>query len=249
MADGESNLSEIYSRIIITAKLEELPEESRKVVEEFQRALQERWKAFEEELKATEEEMQALLSCFKKDQQGGVTQIQGGILPSIECKSIKIPEVRLNITPPPITSSTLSSEEVAHMVDQDVSASLANRLQKIIDGSIDNGLESVLDRKVHSTMLRVNDETGKKQIEFAEPNAMPIKPSFFYNNSNDSRNYSNSAEIGSILVHPTKWGLVVQQLRLHLAEVPMLIRPQISSRIHPLLKTHHSILLSMFTNN
>jgi hypothetical protein len=80
-------------------------------------------------LKATEEkEIQALPSCFKKDQQGGVTQIQGAVLPSVECKSIKIPKVKLNITPPPITSSALSGEEVTHMVDQVVSASLANRL-------------------------------------------------------------------------------------------------------------------------
>jgi hypothetical protein len=50
-------------------------------------------------------------------------------------------------------------------------------------------------------------------------------------------------------VHPTKWGLVVQQLQLHLAEVSMFIRPLISSRINPLLRTHHGILLSMFTNN
>jgi Sec-independent protein translocase protein TatA len=47
MADGKGNLSDIDSRNIITTKLEELPEESRKTVEEFQRALQERRKAFE----------------------------------------------------------------------------------------------------------------------------------------------------------------------------------------------------------
>jgi hypothetical protein len=106
--------------------------------------------------------MQALLSCFKKDWQGGVTQIQGVIFPSVECKSIKIPKVILNITLPPVTSSVFSSEEVAHMVDQAVSASLANRLQKIIDGSIDNRLESAIDSNVHSAMLGVNDETAKK---------------------------------------------------------------------------------------
>jgi hypothetical protein len=60
------------------------------------------------------------------------------IVPSIERRSIEILEVTLNITPPPVISSALSSEEVAHMVDQVVSASLANRLQKIIDGSIDS---------------------------------------------------------------------------------------------------------------
>jgi hypothetical protein len=91
-------------------------------------------------------------------------QIQGVILPSIECKSIKIPEVKLNIILPPITSSTLSGEEVAHMVDQAVSTSLANRLQKIIDGSIDCRLESALDSKISSTMLRVNDETAKNKL-------------------------------------------------------------------------------------
>jgi hypothetical protein len=115
MADGKVNLSKIDSRNIIIAKPDELLEESRK--------------AFEEELKATEEkEMQALLSCFKKDQQGGVMQIQGVVFPSIECKSIKIPKVKLNITSPPVTSFALSGEEVVHMVDQAISASLANRL-------------------------------------------------------------------------------------------------------------------------
>jgi CHAD domain-containing protein len=117
MADVKGNMSEIDSTNIIMAKLEELPKESRKAVEEFQRALKERRKAFEEKLKVAEEkEMQALLSCFKKDRQGGVTQIQGAILPSIECKSIKTPKVKLNIIPPPVTSSALSGEEVAHMV-------------------------------------------------------------------------------------------------------------------------------------
>jgi hypothetical protein len=110
-----------------------LPKESRKAVEEFQEALHERRKDFKEE-----KEMQALLSCFKKDQQSGVTQIQGDILPSVESMSIKIPEVTLNITPPPVTSSALSGEEVTHIVDQVIIASLANRLQKIIDGSIDS---------------------------------------------------------------------------------------------------------------
>jgi hypothetical protein len=122
--------------------------------------------------------MQALLSCFKKDQQGGVTQIQGTTLPFIECKPIMIPEVKLDITPPPVTSSALSGEDVAHMVDQVFSASLANRLQKIIDGSIDSRLECALDSKVCSTMLRVSDETTKNNLNFVEPSATPIKPSF-----------------------------------------------------------------------
>jgi hypothetical protein len=103
MADGKGNLSEIDSRNIIMVKPEDLSEESQKVVEEFQRALQERRKVFEEELNAAEEnEMQALLSCFRKDRQGGVMQIQGDDLPSVECKSIEIPEVKLNITHLPL---------------------------------------------------------------------------------------------------------------------------------------------------
>jgi 23S rRNA maturation-related 3'-5' exoribonuclease YhaM len=145
MADGKDNLSEIDYRNIIMAKSEELPEESRKAVKEFQRALQERMKVFDEELKAIKEkEMQALLSLFKEDRQGGVTQIQGVILPFVECKSIKIPKVKLNITPPPVTSSALSGEEVTHMVDRAVSASLTNILEKMIDGSIDSRLGSSL---------------------------------------------------------------------------------------------------------
>jgi flagellar motor component MotA len=160
--DGKVNLSNIDSRII-TAKPEELLEESRKVVEEFQMALQECMKAFEEKLKAAEEkEMQALLSCFKKDRQGGVTQIQGVVLPSVKCKSIKIAEVKLNITSSPVSTSALSDKDVAHMVDQVVSASLANRLQTIIDGSVDSRLETALDSKVRSTMLHVNDKIAKK---------------------------------------------------------------------------------------
>jgi hypothetical protein len=46
----------------------------------------------------------------------------------------------------------------------------------------------------------------KKQIEFAEPTATPIKPSFFCNNSQDSHKYSNSAEISSILGAPNQVG-------------------------------------------
>jgi hypothetical protein len=65
-----------------------------------------------------------------------MTQSQGAVLPPIERKSVKIHEVKLNITPPPVISSALSGEEVTHMVDQVVSASLANRLQKMIDGSV-----------------------------------------------------------------------------------------------------------------
>jgi hypothetical protein len=158
MADDKGNLFTIDSKNIITTK----SEESRKAVEEFQRALQKCRKAFKEELKVTEEKEMQVLSCFKKDRQGGVMQIQGAVLPSVECKSIKIPEVKLNITPSLITSSVLSSEEVAHMVDQANSASLVNRLQKIIDVSIDSRLESALDSTVRSAMLRVNDETAKK---------------------------------------------------------------------------------------
>jgi hypothetical protein len=83
---------------------------------------------------------------------------------------------------------------------------LANRLQKIIDGSIDNRLESALDSKVHFAMLHVNDETAIKQIKFAEPSATLIKPSFFYNSSQDSRSHANSTEIGSILGAPNQVG-------------------------------------------
>jgi hypothetical protein len=93
-----------------------------------------------------------------------VTQIQGAALLFVECKPIKILEVKLNITLPPVTSPALSGEYVTYMVDQVVSASLANRLQKIIDGSIDSRLESALDSKVRSTMLRVNDETTKNNL-------------------------------------------------------------------------------------
>jgi flagellar motor component MotA len=165
MAYGKGNLSEIDFRNINSMKSEELPKKSRKAVEEFQRALQECRKAFQEEMKAIEEkEMQALLSCFKKDRQGEVTQIQGDALPSVERKSIKIPEVKLNVILPSITLSTLPDEDVAHMVDQAVSASLTNKLQKMIDGSIDNRLESSLDSKICFAMLRMNDETAIKQI-------------------------------------------------------------------------------------
>jgi hypothetical protein len=80
-----------------------------------------------------------------------VTQIQGVVLPSVEHKWIKIPEVKLNITLSPVTSSSLFGEEVGHMVDDIVIGSLANRLQKMIDGSVDNQLESFLDSKVRSS--------------------------------------------------------------------------------------------------
>jgi hypothetical protein len=77
----------------------------------------------------------------------------------------------------------------------------------------------------------------KNKIEFVEPNATPIKPSFFYNNSQDSHNYSNSAKIGSILGAPNQAGTT---------DAATSTPP---SRIHPLLRTYHGILLSMFTNN
>jgi hypothetical protein len=57
-----------------------------------------------------------------------VTQFQGVVLRSVECKQIKIPEVKLNITSPLVNSYALSGKDVAHMVDQVVSASLTNRL-------------------------------------------------------------------------------------------------------------------------
>jgi hypothetical protein len=141
--------------------------------------LQECRKAFKEELKTDEEkEMQALLSCFKKDRQGEVTQIQGVVLPFVERKSSKIPEVKLNITLSPITSSALSSEKVTHMVDQVVSASLANRLQKMIDDSADIRLEGSLDSKVRSAMVRVNDETAKNILNL--PNLMLCRLSLVF---------------------------------------------------------------------
>jgi hypothetical protein len=84
----------------------------------------------------------------------------------------------LNITLPPITSSTLSAEEVAHMVDQAVIASLANRLQKIIDGSIDSRLECALDSKVRSAIPRVNDEATKNKLNLL--NLMVRQLSLFF---------------------------------------------------------------------
>jgi hypothetical protein len=55
-------------------------------------------------------------------------------------------------------------------------------------------------------MLGVNDETAKNHIEFVEPSTTLIKPNFFCNSSHDSRNYANSAKIGSILVAPNQVG-------------------------------------------
>jgi hypothetical protein len=154
-----------------------------------------------------------------------VTQIQGVALPSIECKSIKIPEVKWNITPPPVTSSIFSGEEVAHIVDQAVSASLANRLQKIIDGSIDSRLESALDSKVHSAMLCVNDEITKNKLNL--PNLMLHRLSLVFSITILRIAAIMLVRLRSVvfLVYSTKWGLVVQQLRLHLAEVLCLFGP------------------------
>jgi hypothetical protein len=52
----------------------------------------------------------------------------------------------------------------------------------------------------------MNDETAKTKLNL--PNLIPRRLSliFFYNNSQDSRNYSNSAEIGSILGAPNQAG-------------------------------------------
>jgi hypothetical protein len=87
------------------------------------------------------------LSCFKKDWHG-VTQIKG-ILPSIDSKPIEIPKVKIN--PSPVALCSLSAKDVAFMVDHVVSASLANRLQKQIDGSVDSRSKSIIDSKVRWT--------------------------------------------------------------------------------------------------
>jgi hypothetical protein len=79
--------------------------------------------------------MQDFLSYFKKGWQGVVTQIKDVVLPSIDYKSVEILKVNTNINP---LSIALAFEDIVHMVDQVVNASLANRLQKQIDGSVDN---------------------------------------------------------------------------------------------------------------
>jgi hypothetical protein len=96
------------------------------------------------------------------------------------------------------------------MVDQVVSASLANRLQKIIDGSIDSRLQSALDIKVCSVMLRVNDETAKNQLEFAKPSATPIKPNFSIVIIKIATITLIQPRSVVFYVHPTKWELVLQ---------------------------------------
>jgi hypothetical protein len=47
---------------------------------------------------------------LQKDQQGVVTKIKGGVLPSIVYRPIEIPKVKTNILPPP---AALSAEDVA----------------------------------------------------------------------------------------------------------------------------------------
>jgi hypothetical protein len=50
------------------------------------------------------------------------------------------------------------------------------------------------------------NEFTKKQLEFVEPSATPIKPSTFYNSSHDGHNYINSAGAGGILGAPNQVG-------------------------------------------
>jgi hypothetical protein len=100
-----------------------------------------------------------------------VTQIKDVVLPSIDYKPVEIPKVNTNIN---ALSIALAFEDIVHMVDQVVNASLAKDYKKI-DGDVDSQLESSIDNKIRFAMLRVNEEFAKKQLEFAEPNATPTK--------------------------------------------------------------------------
>lgn len=51
------------------------------------------------------------------------------------------------------------------MVDQTINAKIANSLQQLIDGSVDSRLESNIDSRVCSTIVHLNDEFNKKQLE------------------------------------------------------------------------------------
>jgi hypothetical protein len=50
------------------------------------------------------------------------------------------------------------------------------------------------------------NEFTKKQLEFVELSATPIKPSTFYNSSHDGRNYVNLVRVGGILGVPNQAG-------------------------------------------
>jgi hypothetical protein len=67
-----------------------------------------------------------------------VTQIKDVVLPSIDYKPVEIPKVNTNIN---ALSIALAFEDIVHMVDQVVNASLAKDYKKI-DGSVDSQLES-----------------------------------------------------------------------------------------------------------
>jgi DNA-binding transcriptional MerR regulator len=61
-------LSEVTSKNIIMAKLEEILEDTPKTIEEHMKGTEERRKIVEEKMKEIEEkEMQDLLSCVKKE--------------------------------------------------------------------------------------------------------------------------------------------------------------------------------------
>jgi hypothetical protein len=182
---------------------------------------------------------------LQMDQQGVVTKIKGGILPSIDYKPIEIPKVKTNIPPPP---ANLSADDVGHMVDQ--------ALLWLIDCKKTNRwwclsrLESDIDCKVHSAILHVNDEFTKKQYEFAEPSATPANIGTFCNNSQDGHNYPNSDNDGGIVVTPSQPGtssvatsVLLNQFHVYSQLHLLLIKFQVYSQLHLLLKTHQDIVL------
>lgn len=128
-----------------------------------------------------EEQRRLYASCFRKTRTG-VIKIEEPKLPIYEK-----PEVKDSMTTLP-----LSHGDVANMVHQAVSASIANTAQQLIENQLKSHVRSIL--------LKVNDESNKKQPPCSDPSTSNVKDmhplphmSSGFTNAHDGRNPNLSA--------------------------------------------------------
>jgi hypothetical protein len=107
--------SKIHLEEIDMVTLEEVPEDARKAFEEHRRAAEERRRATEAK------ELQEFLACFKKDQQGVVTQDKQVILPPLDHRA----ELTCNVS----TSSPSVSREVLSNMLVDHNKTMISQMQ------------------------------------------------------------------------------------------------------------------------
>jgi hypothetical protein len=114
--------SKIHLEEIDMVTLEEVPEDARKAFEEHRRAAEERRRATEAK------ELQEFLACFKKDQQGVVTQDKQVILPPLDHRA----ELTCNVS----TSSPSVSREVLSNMLVDHNKTMISQMQQTMEEAI-----------------------------------------------------------------------------------------------------------------